>query len=216
MTMISDTKILIDDDMNKKEEIINKFHNELCLIMTKWCDKYKNNCSGGEMRSSRGKDIEEFVINTINYIGQQNNINIIAIKGDDDKKLLQINKNNKIIKKNHQVDVHIYLDNEFIAIIECKAYLDSCYYVRACDDFALFKKFNYQIKNYIFTLENSIDEDTKDFTDYITDNICDNIYYMLDGKRSSSKPIYDIKYKKVINRDNFIKFINNIYMLAKI
>ncbi len=32
-------------------------------------------------------------------------------------------------------------------------YLDSCYYVRACDDFKLFKKFGYNIKTFIFTLE---------------------------------------------------------------
>ena len=63
-------------------------------------------------------------------------------------------------------------------------YLDSCYYVRACDDFKLFKKFGYNIKTFIFTLEDSIKKETKLFTDYLTDNVCDDIFYMLDGKKN--------------------------------
>ena len=95
-------------------------------------------------------------------------------------------------------------------MIECKAYLDSCYYVRACDDFKLFGKFGYNIPGYIFTLENSIDEDTRIFTDYVTDNSCKGIFYMLDGKRSSSKPIYNQHFRKQINKDKLIAFIDFI------
>ena len=184
--------------------------------MDKWITTYTSNYSGGKMRGDRGEDIETFVINSINYIGKELKTNLIAKKGSSDKKLMKLEINNKVIKKMHQVDVHVYLNKNFICAIECKAYLDSCYYVRACDDFKLFKKFGYDIKNYIFTLENSIDEDTKLFTDHITDNICDNVFYILDGKRSSSKPIYDERYKKEINNDNFINFIEFIFNLIRL
>lgn len=197
------------------EEIKQSAENDVNRIMDEWCASYSNSCSGGEMRSTRGTDIETFVRNTIIKVGESLNINLIAKCGDDDKKDLIVTlPNGKTIKKKHQVDVHIYLNDVFIAVIECKAYLDSCYYVRACDDFQLFRKFDYNVKNYIFTMENSIDEDTKIFTDHITGNICDDVFYILDGKRSSSKPVYDIKHKKTINKQSLAKFIDFIYTMT--
>jgi len=198
---------------NKLNIIINNSYNKLTNILKKWCNSNKNNFNAGQMRANRGDDIENYVKYIINLFSKLFNINIKCIKGNNDKKELIIKNNKKIIKKNHQVDIHIYKNNKFIAVIECKAYLDSCYYVRACDDFKLFKKFNYNIKNYIFALENSIDDNTKIFTDIITDNICDDIFYILDGKRKSSKPIYDIKYKKIINKTKLNYFIKSLKKL---
>ena len=161
------------------------------------------------MRKKRGSDIETFVLTTINKIGELLNIDLHARCGNDDKKDLIINlPDEKKITKQHQVDVHIYLNGNFVAVIECKSYLDSCYYVRACDDFKMFKKFDYNVKNYIFTLENAIAEDTKIFIDFINEYICDDIFYILDGKRISSKPVYDIKHKKLINKEELTKFID--------
>jgi hypothetical protein len=200
-----------------KESAIQSAEIEMSNIMDEWCKSYANSCSGGEMRGNRGSDIETFVRNTINKVGESLNVNLVAKCGNNDKKDLIVTlPNGKTIKKEHQVDVHIYLNNVFIAVIECKAYLDSCYYVRACDDFKMFKKFDYNVKNYIFTLENSIDEDTKIFTDHITENCCDDVFYILDGKRSSSKPVYDIKYKKPINQNKLTKFIDFIFTLAMV
>ena len=56
-------------------------------------------------------------------------------------------------------------------------------------------------------LKNSIDENTKLFTDYVTDNICD-------GKRASAKPVYCEKFKKSINIVNIINFVENIIKLT--
>ena len=199
-----------------KDIIKDNAINQLNIIMDNWCKNYNNNYTGGKMRCERGNDIEKYTIDVINNIGKILKINLIAINGNKDKKDLKIITKDKEFIKKHQVDIHIYLDEIFIAVIECKAYLDSCYYVRACDDFKLFKKFGYNIKNYIFTLENSIDEDTIIFTDYINDNICDNIFYMLDGKRSSINPIYNSKFKKSINLNNLNNFIEVIYSLCNI
>lgn len=200
-----------------KETVIQTAEIEISNIIDEWCKSNANGCSGGEMREKRGSDIETFVRTTINKIGEILNIDLHARCGNDDKKDLIINlPDGKKLTKQHQVDVHIYMNGTFVAVIECKAYLDSCYYVRACDDFKMFKKFDYNVKNYIFTLENAIGEDTKLFTDFINEYICDNIFYILDGKRTSSKPVYDIKHKKPINKNELTKFINFIFMLGNI
>lgn len=194
--------------------IRNKAIEELTGIMDKWCESYSNNYSGGKMRGDRGADIEVFVRNIINNIGVALSKNLIAVKGSSDKKELKILLGEREIKKDHQVDIHVYLDNKFIAVIECKAYLDSCYYVRACDDFTLFKKFGYDVKKYIFTLENSIDEDTKIFTDHVTENVCDHVFCLLDGKRMSSKPVYDNNFRKPINILKMNEFIDYMFQLC--
>ena len=203
----------MDEEHSIIENIIKKSYDKLNNIIDNWCDNFDNNLNEGKMRECRGNNIENFIKYVIELFNNIEGNNIYAIKGTDDKKELRIPGTN--IKKYHQVDIHIYKNNKFIAIIECKAYLDSCYYVRACDDFKLFQKFGYPVKHTIFTLENSIDEDTKIFTDHLNDHICNDVFYILDGKRSSAKPIYDEKYKKMINHDNFVRFIDFIYSIAQ-
>jgi hypothetical protein len=200
-----------------RETVIQMAEIEISNLIDNWCKSNSNGCSGGEMREQRGSDIETFVRTIIDKIGELLKIDLKARCGNDDKKDLIISlPDGKKITKQHQVDVHIYLNDKFVAVIECKAYLDACYYVRACDDFKMFKKFDYNVKNCIFTLENAISEDTKLFTDFISEYICDNIFYILDGKRTSSKPVYDIKHKKTINKNELTKFIDFIFMLGTI
>lgn len=203
--------LIIEEDNNEINNIIENSYIELNNVMDNWCKNYDENFSGGKMRSDRGKHIENFVKNVVNMFSTEYCVNVRAVKGKDDKKELKIPGTE--IKKSHQVDIHIYKDDIFIAVIECKSYLDSCYYIRACDDFTLFKKFGYNIKKYIFTLEDSIKEETKLFTDYETDNVCDDIFYMLDGKRTSTKPIYDKEHKKNINKEKLIYFIKSLQKL---
>ena len=198
-----------------KENAVQSAEMELSVMMDEWGKLNANGCSGGEMRNKRGADIELFVRTSINKIGELLNVDLHALCGNSDKKDLIINRpDGKQQIKQHQVDVHVYRNGIFVAVIECKSYLDSCYYVRACDDFKMFKRFDYKIKNYIFTLENAISDDTKIFIDYVSEDICDNIFYMLDGKRTSSKPVYDIKHKKSINKTELTKFIDFIFALA--
>ena len=187
---------------------------DLERIMENWCESFSNHCTGGEMRGYRGADTELFVMNLINNIGKHSNRNFIAKKGSEDKKELKLNVDGKEVKKQHQVDIHIYLDDQFIGTIECKAYLDSCYYVRACDDFKLFKKFGYNLKNYVFSLEENLNWDTKLFTDHISDYVCDDIFFVLDGKRNKAKPVYDRKSKKQINSEKLERFVNAMYSLC--
>ncbi len=187
---------------------------DLERIMGNWCSAYSKNCTGGEMRGYRGSDTELFVRSLVDKIGKHSNKNFVAKRGSEDVKELKLEVDGKEIKKQHQVDVHLYLDDQFIGAIECKAYLDSCYYVRACDDFKLFKKFGYNLKNYVFSLEENLNWDTKLFTDHISDYICDDVFFVLDGKRNKAKPVYDEKFRKQINVEKLERFVNSLYSLC--
>ena len=201
----------------KRKAVFEDAEIQIYSMIDGWCKSNTNGCSGGEMREKRGSDIETFVRTTINKVGEILNIDLHARCGIDDTKDLIIDlQNGRNLTKRHQVDVHIYMNGVFVAVIECKAYLDSCYYVRACDDFNLFKKFDYNVKYCIFALENAIAEDTKIFTDFVNEYICDEIFYIFDGNRTSSKPVYDINHKKSINKNVLAKFIDFIFVLGKI
>lgn len=179
-------------------DFIDKLCDDLDLIIANW----KNtNLPEGKMRARRGSDIEKFVLETINKIGVLTNTNLYAKCGNEDTKRLEIGGT----FKNHQVDIHVYKNNEFVAVIECKSYLDSCYYSRACSDFKLFEKFGYNLKYYIFSLENSIKNETKIFTDIINDYICDDIFFCVDGKRNYKNPLF--KKKVSCNKGTIRSFV---------
>jgi hypothetical protein len=212
---MSETNLNVVCD-EKFQTVIDNATVDLNTMMDGWCEKNEEKCSGGNMRCIRGENIENLVKKTVKNIQDTYGMNVYAVKGSDDKKQLSVNYNDQIIKKDHQVDMHIYKDDKFIAAIECKAYLDSCFYVRACDDFRLFKKYGYDIKTFVFTLEHSIDENSKLFIDIDNDFVCDEIFCMLDGKRSSSKPIYDKKYKKHVNKEKLAYFVKSLLQLFDI
>lgn len=119
-------------------------------------------------------------------------------------------------QRNTKLIFHVYFNNQFVAVIECKNYLDSCYYSRACHDFLLFQKFGYSLQNFIFSIEDSIKNDSRLFMDIIHENICHEIFYIVDGKRSSTKPIYNLQYMKKINDKKLKIFFEKIYALVNL
>ena len=69
-----------DDDEPAVKEDIFKINSllKLSTIMDKWCKSYAENCSGGEMRGNRGDDIEMYVRNIINDVGNELNVNLVV------------------------------------------------------------------------------------------------------------------------------------------
>jgi len=197
----------------KTDPIVEKLGEDLEGVMQKWRTSFSANYSGGKMRGDRGEDIESFVQDAIHYIGERTGKKLVAKRGDSDKKELCLVVGDRTIRKKHQVDIHLYVDDVFSCVIECKSYLDSCYYVRACDDFRLFRKFGFPIKTVVFTLENCIDSNTKQFHDHLTDMVCDRVFCLLDGKRSGTKPIFDEKHKKPVNVEKLAEFVDFIVSL---
>ena len=193
--------------------IVDHLVDRLEGVMTGWRKSHSANCSGGKMRGDRGEDIETFVRDAIAMIREVTGKDIIAKKGSTDQKDLVLIIDGQPIRKQHQVDVHLYVEGAFRCVIECKAYLDSCYYVRACDDFRLFRRFDFPLTHYIVALENSIDSDTRRFHDHVTDHICHDVFFLLDGKRSSSKPVYDDRFPKKTNRTKMTQFVDALIAL---
>lgn len=194
-----------------KDFVLIEAYAHLEEIMNKWTESHHCDFTGGKMRSSRGNDIESFICYCVDFIANHEDINLVAKKGMFDKKTIEINE----IKKDHQIDIHIYYNDKFVAVVECKAYLDHCMYIRACDDFKIFKKFGYTLKNAIFALEDNLEHNSKVFSDHVNENICDHYFCILDGKRNSSKPIYDKRFKKDINKKSLKDFIDFIYKLTE-
>lgn len=201
------------DDDEKNKYIVENSIIKLNIIMDNWCKSYKENFSGGKMRYDRGDDIEKFVIYLVMLFKTVYDVNVSAVIGNTDKKTLEKEVKGITIKKDHQVDVHIYLNGKFAAVIECKAYLDVANYTRACNDFNYFKKFNIPVKSYVFSLEDAIREETRMFIDHSNDYSCDGVFYILDGKRNGSKPIYIEEYKKIINEEKLTCFVKSLQEL---
>jgi hypothetical protein len=195
--------------MEEKFNIIeNIYYEKIQTLIQNWKSLYSEKLSEGKMRSKRGKDIEELCKSFVEDIGKLTTNKIDVYFGQNDKKFLKLNN---IVKK-HQVDLHIYKNEKFIFCIECKSYLDSCYYTRACNDFKLFEKFNYDISNYVFCFENALNKDTMIFTNLITDNICNNVFFILENKRNGKIPLYVENQSYTISRNVLKNFIQEIYL----
>jgi hypothetical protein len=108
-----------------KDEIFNTSLDNLNKILNSWVDDKK---TGGALREDRGTQTEKFVRDTIDLIGKKFDKKLFAKIGSNDKKKLQIKIKEEIIQKEHQVDVHIYLDDKFISIIEFTNYFIAFFY----------------------------------------------------------------------------------------
>lgn len=188
-----------NDNDNIYHDIVKHYNDNIVDLETK---------EGGQIRASRGELVENMIDIVCKHLG------IKSLKGSNDMKVITVTgRDGNVYKQSHQVDRHLYYRGSLIAVVECKAYLDACYYVRACSDFKRMKKEYPGIKAFIFSLENSISDNSLAFTDVDFDYVCDGIFFMCDGKRSSSKPIYMKKYYKSIVSDKLIAFVNTLKKL---
>lgn len=194
------------------EYLVNWSENELNQMIDIWNVKYQDNSTEGKMRQLRGSTIEQFIVKLINEISHKMNLEIFAYIGTKRPIIVSVydNTQDKPLLKPCQVDVHIFHKKIPIQIIECKSYLDSCYHMRALSDFRIIKKSFPNLKAYIFSLENAISNDTLIFNEIALDGQCDGIFFMMAGKRTSTKQIYVSKYKKKIDRELLATFLSTI------
>ena len=101
-------------------------------------------------------------------------------------------------------------DNPII-FSECKTYLDKCYFDRANSDFKHFKNIDNNKKCIVVSLENGIAPNAENY--FMDQGNTDKIFYLVDGKRTSKKPIWKNEFYKPINIEvlsNLINYIDNI------
>lgn len=155
---------------------------------------------GGELRAARGNLVEDLVQDCCNLLGLE------ARTGTKDKQTLTVGPHSK----EHQVDRHVYRNGVPVLFIECKAYLDSCYYVRACDDFTLMKLRHPNVPCIVVALENSMADDSKAFTDATHEGACSQVFYLCAGKRSSTRPLYHREHQKPIAVDALLAYLQSV------
>lgn len=176
---------------NQFNDLYFQITNHLAIAM----DQLETQGEGGALRRERGVSTEE-VVDIVCHQLRQAEIPIEARKGDGDLQLITVNG----VKKEQQVDRHLYVNDQLVCIIECKTYLDSCMYDRACTDFRTMRLRYPGVKTIVLALENNVSDAAVTFTN-ARDGGCDHIVYLCKGKRRSDRPMYRSQFRKVIERD---------------
>lgn len=131
-------------------------------------------------------------------------------KGEKDKKRCTNDKGNTY---DAHVDKHCYIGNKFVLAVECKSYLDACYYARASSDFRLLKKYYDQnLTCIVISIEEAAKESSKKFIE--DEGWVNGCFILTDGKRSSAKPIWDPRFRKELNQEktaDLVVFLDGLY-----
>jgi hypothetical protein len=186
---------------------ITQFYNELNSIVNEYCDKAWKTNEGGARRKIMGDlsekisyEIFKFCLNYLNIV------NSVVYDGSEKKIMCKINKDAYF---NAQVDKHIEINGKLVAICEAKTFLDKPFLQRASGDFSLIKKYNTngnkKIISSVISLQDAIKKETLSF--FMADGHIDNVFILMDNKRSSKKPIWDPKFRKNINLDKLYECI---------
>jgi hypothetical protein len=194
----------------KKEDII-LFHTELNSIVEEYCNRAWESNSGGIRRKIMGdlgvviaQKIFEYCLNV------QNIENWRVYRGGDKKIMCKIDDEAFF---EAQVDKHVEIENILRIIGEAKTYLDKTYVERASSDFSLIRKYNtksnFKIFSYIISLQDCVKKETLEF--FMRDGHIDNVFILMDLKRSGEKPIWNPMHRKHINLD---KLYNCIYTIS--
>jgi len=161
---------------------------------------------GGSARSSSGLVYENLIQRICDELE-------LECKKNDYKKTEEVNGH---CLKNLQVDKHIYRDGVMVKAVESKAYLDACYLKRAIMDFIELDQSPEvpdNVEYAIFAGQNACGSDAfayyPAFFKKITGKEVKVFFVNPDRKRSSSRPIYNTKYRQdfILNQGVFKQFI---------
>lgn len=126
-----------------------------------------------------------------------------------------------------KTDVHIYIDDEFVIGVECKAYAENAMLKRILVDFTLFKQVFPNLKCVLLQLESQLGGDystpSKEiiFGSPSTHTLLSHfdvdlhIITLLDGERKVDKPIHKKRFYKELGKDNLLKSIGVFKDLLK-
>lgn len=166
--------------------------------------------AGGKVRQKNGNLVENMVKIIIEQLCKSNNISDYKITGKSEDSVRIPSKNGYI---DASVDVHMSINNKSILFSECKTYLDKCYLDRANSDLLHFKKLDKSNSCIIVSLENAVSSNAESY--FLDEGNIDKIFYLVDGKRRSSNPIWKSEFYKPINIDVIKELINHIDNIIK-
>lgn len=191
-----------------KEEII-PLYETLNSIVQQYCDLAWEANEGGKRRKIMGDLGEEVAQKIFEYCLNTNIKNSKVYRGSDKKIMCKIDDSAYF---EAQVDKHVEIDNVLRIICEAKTYLDKTYVERASSDFHLIRKYNtttgIKIFTYIISLQDCVKKETLEF--FMRDGHIDNVFFLMDKKRTGTKPIWDPSHRKTINLDKLYECIYTI------
>lgn len=159
-------------------------------------DILKNPIKEGQIRYDRGLIVESFIQKLWNDIGTIKN----TINNSNKKKHKVFSISGKFaIEKG--LDINLYSNDVLCGMVECKAYVDSCYLERADSDAKELKRNGYSIPMVIVGLEDATADEASNY--WMENKNLDHKFILLDGKRVSSRPIYKEQFFKELNYDKF-------------
>lgn len=204
--------------MSSIEELINDY-NSVVKVVDKNAAEDEDRAYGGVIRSVKGK-LQEHITEEIiriawnNLKGDMNRLEInskkikLPIKENYIKSIKNKEVRDYILKnKDHyyyglSVDKHVFIDNNFVIGIECKAYTENAMIKRILIDFHLLKTLYPNISCYLFQLESQLGGDYSQLPDIVYgsksthsimsyfENVELNIYTFLKGERDINNPIH--------------------------
>jgi len=156
--------------------------------------------SGGVTRYKRGALVEGIIQMVWESLGGTvKKVKFPCVRGDKTCKM--------------GLDAVLYKDEVIKAHVECKSYLDLCYLERAeWNSREMFENSITEPK-IILALENSIAETSKDYV--LEGNYIDEIFFLCQGKRSSTRPLYKKESFKDIDTEYFSIFYKYLQNLIK-
>jgi len=194
----------------KKKDII-PFHNELNSVVEEYCNRAWESNEGGKRRKIMGDLGEEVSQRIFEYCINFLNIENTRVYRGGEKKIMCKIDDNAYFEA--QVDKHVEIENNLRIICEAKTYLDKTYVERANSDFNIIRKYNTvgdkKIFSYIISLQDCVKKETLSF--FMRDGHIDNVFILMDLKRSGTKPIWNPDFRKTINLD---KLYNCIYIIT--
>lgn len=216
------------------EDIINTY-NDVVKVVDREAQKQEDRVYGGFIREIKGHLQEYITEELVKYswqkLGGKNErlvINSKKIKIPINLEYVENLKNKEV--KNYilenidsyyyglSVDKHIFIDGEFIAGIECKAYAENAMLKRIMVDFWMLKKFYPNLYCFLFQLESQLGGDFSELNEITygskpSHSIMSyfpevelNIFTFLKGERKIDKPIH--KYFKELKIEQLKKAVN--------
>ena len=159
---------------------------------------------GGKVRQANGDLVEKMFKRIAYLVCNMNGFNSVKITGKKDDSIRIHSKSGGYIDAS--VDVHVIVPETVSFFAECKTYLDKCYLDRASSDLKHFKKPDTKNVCFIISLENAVSKNSETY--FLDEGYIDNIFYLVDGKRSSAKPIWKKDHFKPLNKSKVMELIN--------
>lgn len=186
-------------------------------VMKRLYDKYEkkhrefhlgslDNLNEGCVRTERGSYVENLVDQLWRDIGFEKQQEYIT---NNKKHPIKSLSGKYTIEK--ALDRNCYTGNVLKTMIECKAYVDACYLERADNDSKVLEEGGYVVPKVVVGLENACGHEALNF--WLERKNLENVFFLVEGKRSAAKPIYKKEHYKSLSFDKFSKLCNWMYNL---